>query len=799
MNQKDCSDELMLLHPIIKQKAVNRMDELNALVDKFQSKIEGYQESIRSKHNSLLSISDKKSLKMINEVKIKNEYDEFSELAEDLRAKADLEKQKVTQIKDAENNSLSYYKHTVFCLFFLEKKKEILKNCRMQIKAASVACNKEVLKFESDKHVFTSQIIGNSFDENKTLISEFNALYSLCKRIINMVNYSSGIGENLAQCVSLEKMQRRYCKFGEGHSRSLDNSFLKEIVAASSAENSTEQVESRGQARDDISWKVPRVKIFREYIGRSLQLFKYGVGVKSDMTNLSEHGSAHGKKARLKSYGLESRPENYWAAYLLGKKSKCKSKEEHDSIVRKACAKLRDRRNSKDNSRSIQKNLPQLKQNYVNAQLSKENSRSTTSPALPPIPLSPAHNEHEGGAFIEITRNRSLEQVDMDGAVRLTRTVEFLMGTQRRRPDSGASSANSSSERGKATCYDFLTTPDETMKSMIFDSMPFFGFKKRCLDADAAASQIVSISEKTKFFLRYAFEQFALSSEVFYRQKNISITKPYIPKDIDAACKEMENDLQLYLNRVYKFCINGIKKIKGLAHELISYQDQFITALFTSAINHLDSCNKEFFIGLISKFQSEKSEIGDDQKSLFAQLKPHMSHPNHHSALADLWKSANQLHRQGADKLTNLHTYAITFIEKLYSECMNMIENYKNSMYSLADVTIHPSKVKRITRGKFRGVEHKDCLKDHMPGDGPRKLHQLFVETESDHGDEINKQQTKFYDLIATENARAVVYVNSWYEGTKANVNEMFSNEQLALGKWLRYFERNINELISGD
>lgn len=798
MNKQETSEELTLVQPLIKKKAISRRAELIALVDSFQSKIEDCQDKIRGKEKFLVSISDKKSLKMMNDVTIRNECDEFAELAEDLKDKADLEKQKVAHIQETENNNLAHYKHTIFCLFFLEKKKEILKNCRMQIKSASVSCNKEVMKFEKDKKEFTTHTICPSFENNKKLIEKFNALYSLCKRIINMVNYSSGIGESLQQCVSMEKLQRRYLKFGDGHSRLMDSAFLKEIGNASCAKNSIEHVESRVAAavltKDDISWKIPRVKIFREYIGRSLAMFKYGVGVKADMANISEHrGSILGKKATLKSYGLDSRPENYWASYLLGKKSKCKSKEEHDSIVKKACAKLRDRRNSQDNSKHIQQNLPQLNRKKVN--LWKEKSRPTTSPALPPIPQGLPLTEQDGNSTESIVRNRSLEQVDMDGAVRLTRTVEFLMGT-RKRPDSSSSAASYGSEKGKACFYDFLTTPDDTLKTMLFQPSVFFGFKKRCLEADAAASQIVSISEKTKFYLRYAFEQFALSSEVFYRQKNISITKPCIPKDIDVACKDMENDLQLYLNKVGKFCVDIIKKIKYLAQELISYQDHFITELFTSAINHLDSSNEEFIISLQSKFHCEKSELRDEQKRLFSQLKPQMSHPNYHGELAKLLKSANLLHSRGVEKFENLHSDSISFIQNLYSECMNMIENYKDSMYSLADVAIHPSKVKKITRGKFRGVEHKDCLKDYMPGESPRKLHQLFIETDQDLEGEICKVQTKFYDHIQAENARAVVHVNTWYEETKEYVNEIFSKEQLALGKWLRYLERNINELI---
>ena len=788
MNQKDASIELIKLQPEIKQESRKRIGELNTLIDEFEVKISEYKAYMHDKHNCILSISEEKFLKMNCEARIKNEFDEFAELAEDMKTKAEAERQKVVHIQDEGDKALSHYKHTIFCVFYIEKKKEILKECRLQIKTASVSCCKEVVNFENEKKAFTCQTICSSLDSSTKLIKEFEALHSSCKRIINMVNYSSGIGENLAQCVSMDRLRRRYKKFDEGQSRSMDSVFLKEIVSRSSAKNPAEQFDSKAQTREEFSWRIPRIKVHRELIGKSLTSCRYGVAVKPDLP-ASDHNLSRTRAETLKRYGLEARSENYWAAFLLGKRDTTKTKEEHDSIVAKACAKLRDRKNSRVHRKSFAASLPLLKQANINMKPSSNNSGHTSPVSLPSI--QPANVVPTDS--VESNKSQSSEQIDMDGAVRLSRTVEFLMGPHWTRKNNVSSTASTVSNQEKH--HDFLVTPDETMKKMIFQSSEFFGFKKRCLDVNAAANQIVSIPEKSKYFLRNAFEQFVLSSEVFYRQKNMLITKKAIPKDIDTACKEMENDLQLYLTKVERFCADVIKKMKDLAHELISQQEQFITSLFKSVSNHLECCDKDLIINVRSKFETAKSCVTVEQTALLSQLTAHMCHPNYHDALVLLQSSVDQLNTRYDEQLSNLHADAIKSIEELHAESLAMIEKYKTSMYGLADVTVHPSKVKRITRGRFKGVEHWNCLQDHMPGDSPRKLHQLFLNTEENQENGKVKQQTKFYDHIAMENARAVVHVNTWYQARKAEVNVMFENEHIALKKWLKYWDRNIKEL----
>ena len=787
MTEKETSAELILLQPLINKKAKMYIDELNTLVDDFQREIGVHMAYVFKKHKTLLSISETRSLKMSDEGKIKNEYEEFSELTEDMKVKSESERQKVVHIQEAEDKAMSHYKHTIFSVFFLEKKKEILKECRIRIKTASVSCSKEVVRFENDKKPFKSQKICSSFDENDKVIKEFEGLYALCKSIVNMIDYSSGIGEDLAQCVSMEKLERRYKKFGEGTSRSMDSAILKEILSTSSEK--TEGDEIKGPTREEFSWRIQRVKVFRELIGKSLKSVKYGVGVKSESIFISDHNITRSKAATLKRFGLEARgSDNYWASHLLGKKDACKSKDEHDSIVAKACAKLRDRRNSTMNRKSFQASLPLLKDRNAIIKPSKDGSRSTSP--FPPIlrkqivqtaPTAP-----------DINKGHSSEQIDMDGAVRLSRTIEFFMGPQRSAQSSVASSMGSSADGRMERFFDFTTTSDETMKEMIFKPAKFFGFKKRCLDVDAISQKIVSIKEKTKYFLRHAFEQFVLSAEVFYRQKNILITKKCIPKDIDSACKDMENSLQLYLSKVDKFCVEGIKKMKKLAFELISYQEQFISSLFASASCYLDSCDKAFIINLEWKFQNIKSQNGERQTALLARLRPCMSHPNYHCEVVELQNSADQLNIRCTEQWTALRAEAFKYLEELHDESLFMVEKYKTSMYSLADVAIHPSKVKRITRAQFKGIEHHQCLQDHMPDENPRKLYQLFMET---CDIEKAKQKTKFYDHIGMENARALVHANSCYVMRKSEVSKMFKKELFALQKWMKYWNRNIQEL----
>lgn len=783
----DTSEELQSLLPIIQGKASERITELCDLVDEYNEKINSNKDAMTKTLSSIFEKSNLKGIKVSNDQKLRNEYEEFLELTDDMMENGAQEKSKVLHIEQHEDKAIQFYKHSLFGAFYMEKKTEILKECRLRIKTASVCCTKEVAQFEVKKKKFTCKKICTSFEKNTAFIDQFSELYSMAKSIINQLNYSSGIGENLAQCVSMEKLHRRYVRFGGGQSRALDSAFIKEIKDCTSTTKSMDNESESKAPRDEFYWKISRIKVFKELIGKFK--CKYGVGVRAELEK-SDHNLSlpRMKVATLKRYGIHSSPDNYWASHLLGKKGMGPSKEEHDSIVAKACAKLRDKQNSRANRKSFQSCLPLLKEKQLKGVSINRTRDCGSSNYLPQIEESEPMKVTNA-----LAKTLSVEQVDMDGAVRLSRTIEFLLGT-RQVPSRGSSISSDEQDRDRKF-YDFMTTPDDVMKKMIFDPVSFFSFRKRCLDVDATAKQIVSIPEKTKYFLRYAIEQFILSSEVFYRQKNLFITWSHIPKDIDLACKDMETELQLYLDNIMLFCADAIKKMKAMAHELISHQEKFITSLFSSVTKHLNEQDKEFMFNTTEKFRAKKQEIEKDQNALLFQLKAHMAHPNYHHEVYQLQEIAEQLSEKCAEDLRLFHSDTLKFIEFLNTKALADIKSYKQSMYNLADCTIHPSKVKRITRAKFRGVEHHKCLQDHMPGDSPRKLQQLFLETTAQ--EEHAKQQTYFYDHIAAENARAVVYVNTWYKDRTASVNQMFGHEQQALKKWLAYLGKNVAELTS--
>ena len=749
--QRKNSCDLMELKDTISQEHSKSMGFFKSAIKNFLTEVQNYKNYVENKHLSLLQHAELKKLKFSLDQKIKNEFDEFNELANEMALKATELQSNSVLIDEITYKTLSYYKHTIFCVFYLERRDEILRTCRINIKIDSAACCKDMLQFEKEINDFLFTKDSLSFITVGNRLNQFQKLYSSANKLTLMFNYSSGV-ELLEECVSMEKLHRRYSKFGKGNFRSLDSAFIKEILNTTKDET---VVYNPNKPDNNFNWRIQRSKVIHQYVGSFKS--KYGVGVKRDNSLQIKTF----KQRKVVQSLSASQPSLQLTRSVMSNKKPAMSDDRHQKIVANVCAKIRSKALRNVQSKAI---AMQLKENIK-------------LPAICQIEAESPNNKLG-------TQVQNSKQFNMQDTFKLLKSIELL--TKRESTNSCKSDGDS---EGK--CYDFNKTVDETMKSMLFDPVIFFGFKKRCFDAKTIIHRISSLPEKVKFHLRLATEDYIIMSEVFFRQKNIKITKTEIFKDSDQALKDMEIILQKYFDKVNNFCCDGIEKLKGLVYKLNCYQIDFISSVFKTTTRSFDCEIKISSSDFQTSFALLTSESKRELNHLINELTPSISHPKNHGKLCLLKETADNDSKKYLEKLGCVTNKMKNTLQTKYQSFLDTIESYKSSMYNIVDQTIHPEYIKSLYSDKR--LIHHECLQDNKTGKDPRRLHKLFSGSKQIPSE---KQHIKFYNHIAMESAHAIVHLDNIFQQEIRVVENKYADYLRYVEKWKSYWERNVKELL---
>eukprot|EP00116_Pleurobrachia_bachei_P008581 sb/3468843/ len=182
----------------------------------------------------------------------------------------------------------------------------------------------------------------------------------------------------------MDRLDRRYWKFEKGANPSFDATFIKEIMDAAK-KTSKNVTPSDTIPKADANWKTPRIKIVKEFVSGRIRC-RYGVGVRFEPPKVNP------KMQKLREH-LGNNMPGFWLnrAIESGKKDSTRSEEEHLAIVHSACAKLRERSNSrvsKKNLEQLRKYLPQIAEMGKSARRVGEDTSGRSSRETSPRVLS---------------------------------------------------------------------------------------------------------------------------------------------------------------------------------------------------------------------------------------------------------------------------------------------------------------------------------------------------------------------------------------------------------------------------
>ena len=617
---------------------------------------------------------------------------EFSELADQVRnltvqSKRNikhLETQKTKKVSTAVQSYKSHYKHCLLDLFFLEMKSMHLARVKMQIKCAASQGDSNFPKIE-DQLKKISQFI-SQFDANQSndiyqntleIASSLTEGFCMIKSLINFYNFRCSAISVPAKS-SLDEINQMYTSFSAPDASIEDTvEFTKNILEMTSYSNNNRNALTAHEfyTEADNNWMADISNIEKKYLTGKITCV-YGVG--ANILDVANQPWSNPSSAQISvnSFWLSKNPEGLQALKGLQTEKNIKERlcgsppkspdtqqtETSGSKLKEISAKIwnvvspvieTSRSKKKSNectsvtfaeksstkantsndaisgnpSLNSVKNQPQSDGNKQikaeesessGTQISKNGDKESNPCSLPVISIIKKKEKDE--------RKSSMNQMNMAKVLNLNKTVDLL-----RRTSTQKRKRLSTFHRHQNTpIYDFLVMSDDELKTFVFDPFTFFNLSKRTYNVNDLCDNIISITEKVKFYLLHLQEDFIIACLLFYRQRHLSIKyRQRMKLNHESAVNDFTEHLKNYMRNVGKLCSERIVKIKGNLTSMYKIFTDAPTIIFEKIHFKFKNDFSLLFDARIDAHQAIYQKIKDKQRRLDTRLNPCLSHPEH--------------------------------------------------------------------------------------------------------------------------------------------------------------------------
>ena len=700
---------------------------------------------------------------------------EFSEIADQVRSLTvqskrnikHLETQKTKKVSAAVQSYKSHYKHCLLDLFFLEMKSMLLAKVKMQIKCAASQGDSNFPRIEDQLEKISLSI--SQFDTNQSndiyqnmleLASSFTEGFCMIKSLINFYNFRCSAISVPAKS-SLDELNQMYKSFSAPDASVEDTvEFTKNILEMTSNSNDHEHRNSlkahEFYVEADNNWMADISNIEKKYLTGKITCV-YGVGANIlDVANQpwSNPSSAH---ISVNSFWLSKNPEGLQALKGIQTEKNIKERlcgsppkspdpqptETSGSKLKEISAKIwnvvspvietsRSKKKSNEctsvtfaEKSSIRANTsndaisghPTLNsaknqpQSDGNKQIKAEESESSNGGkeikpcSLPSLSVIKKKEKDE--------RKSSMNQMNMAKVLNLNKTVDLL-----RRTSTQKRKRLSTIHRHQNTpIYDFLVMSDDELKTFIFDPFTFFNLSKRTYNVNDLCDNIISITEKVKFYLLHLQEDFIIACLLFYRQRHLSIKyRQKMKLNHESAVNDFTEHLKNYMRNVGKLCSERIVKIKGNLTSMYKIFTDAPTIIFEKIHFKFKNDFSLLFDARINAHQAIYQKIKDKQSMLETRLNPCLSHPEHDETFGRICSMEK-------DVLTSKE------LESHYNETMKLFANSLNEFESII-VRCSEQLIKAAeTAIQVEDIRRMTTKEDNIFEVQKRLRHNLFITT----------------------------------------------------------------------
>ncbi|KAL5269490.1 hypothetical protein ACHWQZ_G003094 [Mnemiopsis leidyi] len=700
---------------------------------------------------------------------------EFSEIADQVRnltvqSKRNikhLETQKNKKISTAVQSYKSHYKHCLLNLFFLEMRSMHLARVKMQIKCASSQGDSNFPRIEDQLEKISQSILqfdisNHSDDIHKNMFEIASSLtewFRLVKTLINFYNFRCS-PINVPAKSSLDELNQKYNNFSAPDSSVEDTvEFTRNILemTSNSVKNCNALKAQQNYVEDDNNWIAESSNIEKKYLTGKITCV-YGVGANIlDVANQPwSNPSASSAQIPVNSFWLSKNPEGLEALKGLQtvkniKERLCKSPPKNAleanssgsklkeisakiwSVVSPAIESSRGKKISNDCSwtKLLDKSLtgsstsdntaldkpsltPAVKQpnphenelgcdesTTLTTQISKSSDNECKPFLLPAIAIMKKKENNE--------RKSSMNQMNMAKVLNLNKTVDLL-----RRPSTHRRKRLSTIHKHQNTpIYDFLVMADDELKTFVFEPLKFFNLVQRRYNVNDVCDNIISLTEKVKFYLLHLQEDFIIACLLFYRQRHLSIKyRQKMKLNHESAINDFTEHLKKYMRNVSQLCSDRIVKIKGNLASMYKTFTDAPTVIFEKIHFKFKNDFSLLFDARIVAHQTIYQKVKDKQIMLQSRLNPCLSHPEHNETFDELCSCEKDL--LISNELLSHYNESM----KLFADSLNEFESIiglcSEKLIKAAESAIQVEDIRRMTTKEENIFEVQKRLRQNL-------------------------------------------------------------------------------------
>lgn len=659
----------------------------------------------------------------------KSKYSEqLSEAQDQVKNIVISSKRNIKQIEVVKNKKLSntiqsyknHYKHCLLDLYFLEMRTMLLAKVKVQIKCTSSHSDiifpkiRDLLK-NAGKAIseFDCTEPKQCVTDVGTLATRFTEGFRIIKSLINFYNYRCS-PISIPAKHSLEELNQNYANFSAAepsveHTIEFTKSILTMTSTAEKDSNSsaiTMQMDGLFEETDD-NWLIDVYTVERKFITGNIRCV-YGVG--ANMLDVTSQPSPFPGPSSNASVCTNS----FWlgGGELPNKRPGHPRKTTTSSRFKDLSSKvaslvpcmvtsaggLPDISSTRNMSTSISP-MP-LQQNKSNLSIATLESRESGLPKL-----------SDSSTSLGFSKRDSINQLNMAKLLNLNKTVDIICkktdGSYQRRKTSCFNQQN------PMPIYDFITMTEDEIKPFVFEPMTFFNLPIRKYDVNKMCENIVSITEKVKFYLLHLQEDFIVACLIFYRQKHLSIKfRQKMKLNHEAEIQDFKLQLKKNLETIYKQCELNIQKVKSL---LSSTYKMFISAPVTIFGRIFVKYKTDFsqFFNVRMKAYDEKLKLKkDSQHRLHNSLNPQLAHPEHEPMLKSICAEEEELY--ACKDLSTFHHDCLKMFAKILKEFELCIQRCCTALIKTAENAIQIEDIRKMTKYEENTFEVQKRLRHNL-------------------------------------------------------------------------------------
>ena len=348
--------------------------------------------------------------------------------------------------------------------------------------------------------------------------------------------------------------------------------------------------------------------------------------------------------------------------------------------------------------------------------------------------------------------------------------------------------------------YELTLISDEMMKSMIFSPLTFFSLPHRNYDVTEYCKYIPSVFEKTKFMIRHGLEDYIVSTEIFFRQKNLKITNKNINKDPEECIGVVARELESYLDEITAFCHNNVSRVRKMIIEINNHQLNLCSQYFNEILHDATLSFKQLLHNYDNNVRQLNAVREEEKVELFEKICSAMHHPNRHRELFSHRETEESMNKSFLEELISLKEECLKKFQKVRTENVKKVRKLKLPLSRIIHNMIPEDVIGKINachQGRLvNGKYHVDCLNRYHDSEFRQMYRHFDTSRTVTRGDTITLTPLKYSDFVMKSADECKSKLDEALLSYNDKVNVHYQAEIKSAARWIEKWDNNITNIV---